>query len=49
MRTDLPLVHHFDWCNSTGKQQALDVGQSQRIIAMVCSPPPQGIRDAVCA
>jgi len=26
-----------------GKQRALDVGQSQRIIAMVCSPPPQGI------
>ena len=25
-----------------GKQRALDVGQSQRIIAMVCSPPPQG-------
>ena len=27
----------------TGKQRALDVGRSQRIIAMVCSPPPQGI------
>ena len=26
-----------------GKQRALDVGQSQRIIAMVCSPPPQGL------
>lgn len=26
-----------------GKQRALDVGQSQRIIAMVCSPPPEGI------
>ena len=26
-----------------GKQRALDVGQSQRIIAMVCSRPPQGI------
>jgi len=26
-----------------GKQRALDVGQSQRIVAMVCSPPPQGI------
>jgi transposase len=26
-----------------GKQPALNVGQSQRIIAMVCSPPPQGI------
>jgi len=26
-----------------GKQRVLDVGQSQRIIAMVCSPPPQGI------
>jgi putative transposase len=26
-----------------GKQRALDAGQSQRIIAMVCSPPPQGI------
>lgn len=26
-----------------GKQRALDVGQSQRIIAMVCSPPPRGI------
>src|SRR5271163_106230 len=26
-----------------GKQRALDLGQSQRIIAMVCSPPPQGI------
>ena len=26
-----------------GKQRALDVGQSQRIIAMVCSPPPKGI------
>jgi putative transposase len=25
-----------------GKQRALDTGQSQRIIAMVCSPPPQG-------
>ena len=25
-----------------GKQRALDAGQSQRIIAMVCSPPPQG-------
>jgi len=25
-----------------GKQPALDTGQSQRIIAMVCSPPPQG-------
>jgi len=25
-----------------GKQRALDVGQSQRIIAMVCGPPPQG-------
>jgi transposase len=26
-----------------GKQRALDVGQSQRIIAMVCGPPPQGM------
>ena len=26
-----------------GKRRALDVGQSQRIIAMVCSPPPQGM------
>ncbi|MGA3347272.1 MAG: helix-turn-helix domain-containing protein [Terracidiphilus sp.] len=26
-----------------GKQRALDVGQSQGIIAMVCSPPPLGI------
>ncbi len=26
-----------------GKQRALDVGQSQRIITMVCSPPPQGV------
>jgi transposase len=26
-----------------GKQRALTVGQSQRIIAMVCGPPPQGI------
>ena len=26
-----------------GKQRVLDVGQSQRIIAMVCSPPPQGM------
>ena len=26
----------------TGEQRALDVGQSQRIIAMVCGPPPQG-------
>jgi putative transposase len=26
-----------------GKRRTLDVGQSQRIIAMVCSPPPQGI------
>lgn len=26
-----------------GKQRALDVGQSQRIIAMVCGSPPQGI------
>jgi putative transposase len=26
-----------------GKQRALDVSQSQRIIAMACSPPPQGI------
>jgi len=26
-----------------GKQPALDVGQSQRIIAMVCGPPPQGV------
>jgi putative transposase len=25
-----------------GKQRALDTGQSQRIIAMVCGPPPQG-------
>jgi transposase len=25
-----------------GKQRALEVGQSQRIIAMVCGPPPQG-------
>jgi putative transposase len=25
-----------------GKQRALDPGQSQRIIAMVCGPPPQG-------
>jgi putative transposase len=25
-----------------GKQPALDPGQSQRIIAMVCGPPPQG-------
>jgi putative transposase len=26
-----------------GKQPALTVGQSQRIIAMVCGPPPQGV------
>jgi transposase len=26
-----------------GKQPALDAGQSQRIIAMVCSPPPEGM------
>src|SRR6202142_1700753 len=26
-----------------GKQRALDAGQSQRIIAMVCGPPPQGV------
>ena len=26
-----------------GKQRALDVGQSQRIIAMVCGPAPQGM------
>jgi transposase len=26
-----------------GKQRALDVGQSQRIIAMVCGSPPQGV------
>lgn len=26
-----------------GKQRALDVGQSQRIIAMVCGPPPKGM------
>jgi putative transposase len=26
-----------------GKPRALDVGQSRRIIAMVCSPPPQGM------
>ncbi len=26
-----------------GKRRALDLGQSRRIIAMVCSPPPQGI------
>jgi transposase len=26
-----------------GKQRALNLGQSQRIIAMVCSPPPRGI------
>ena len=25
-----------------GRQRALDTGQSQRIIAMVCGPPPQG-------
>lgn len=25
-----------------GKHRALDVGQSQRIIAMVCGPPPRG-------
>src|SRR6267378_2949980 len=25
-----------------GKRRALDVGQSQRIIAMVCGSPPQG-------
>jgi transposase len=25
-----------------GRQRRLDAGQSQRIIAMVCSPPPQG-------
>ena len=25
-----------------GKQRALDIGQSQRIIAMVCGPPPRG-------
>jgi transposase len=25
-----------------GKHRALDAGQSQRIIAMVCGPPPQG-------
>ena len=25
-----------------GKQRALDVGQSQRIIAMVCGPMPEG-------
>ena len=26
----------------SGKPRALDAGQSQRIISMVCSPPPQG-------
>ena len=26
-----------------GKQPVLDVGQSQRIIAMVCGPPPEGM------
>ena len=26
-----------------GKQRALDVGQSQRIIAMVCGSPPKGV------
>ena len=26
----------------SGKQRALDTGQSQRIIAMVCGPAPQG-------
>ena len=26
-----------------GKQPALDAGQSQRIIAMVCGPPPEGL------
>src|SRR6266702_6883944 len=26
-----------------GKQRALDVGQSQRIIAMVCGSPPKGM------
>jgi hypothetical protein len=26
-----------------GKQPALDTGQSQRIIAMVCGPAPQGM------
>jgi transposase len=26
-----------------GKQPALDAGQSQRIIAMVCGPPPEGM------
>ena len=26
-----------------GKQRALDTGQSQRIIAMVCGSPPQGM------
>jgi transposase len=25
-----------------GKHRALDIGQSQRIIAMVCGPPPRG-------
>jgi transposase len=25
-----------------GKQRALDTTQSQRIVAMVCSPPPEG-------
>jgi len=25
-----------------GQPRALDVGQSQRIIAMVCGPPPEG-------
>jgi len=26
-----------------GKQRVLNAGQSQRIIAMVCSPPPEGV------
>jgi transposase len=26
-----------------GKRRALDTGQSQRVIAMVCGPPPQGV------
>lgn len=26
-----------------GKRRALNAGQSQRIIAMVCSPPPEGV------
>jgi transposase len=25
-----------------GKARALDIGQNQRVIAMVCSPPPEG-------